>query len=128
MEYLSRVFLDKHTKKYLKRLSIKTQFKIELLLPFTGCKKVLGKSVGKSEGKGGRKDMFFTFWRGKGSCITIFWYLWSQHKRNALDTFTKNRRSLVLRNVCPDDLRKSVKTTSIIIAICLFESLQNSLW
>ena len=56
MEYLSRVFLDKHTKKYLKRLSIKTQFKIELLLPFTGCKKVLGKSLGKSEGKGGSTE------------------------------------------------------------------------
>ena len=44
---LSRVFLDKHTKKKkntcrdLKRLSFKTQFKIEFLLPFTGCRKVL---------------------------------------------------------------------------------------
>ena len=65
MEYLSMVFLDKHTKKYLKRLSIKTQFKIELLLPFTGCKKVLGKSLGKSEGKGGSKE------EGK-TCSSLF--------------------------------------------------------
>ena len=42
MKNLSRVFLDKHTKKYLKRLSLKTQYKSEFLLPFTGCRKVLG--------------------------------------------------------------------------------------
>ena len=48
MKNLSRVFLDKHSKKKkntwrnLKRLSFKTQFKIEFLLPFTGCRKVLG--------------------------------------------------------------------------------------
>ena len=39
------VFLDKYTKNYLnidfKRLSFKAQFKIEFLLLFTGCRKVL---------------------------------------------------------------------------------------
>ena len=42
---LSRVFLDKHTKNTwgdLKKLSFKTQFKIEFLQLFTGCKKMLG--------------------------------------------------------------------------------------
>ena len=39
MKNLSRVFLDKHSKKkkYLKKLE-----EIEFLLPFTGCRKVLG--------------------------------------------------------------------------------------
>ena len=31
------------TKKHMKRLSFITQFKIAFLLPFTGCRKVLGK-------------------------------------------------------------------------------------
>ena len=31
------------TKKYMKRLSFITQFKIQFLLLFTGCRKVLGK-------------------------------------------------------------------------------------
>ena len=33
----------KKKKKHMKRLSFITQFKIEFLLPFTGCRKVLGK-------------------------------------------------------------------------------------
>ena len=33
----------KKKKKHMKRLSSITQFKIEFLLPFTGCRKVLGK-------------------------------------------------------------------------------------
>ena len=33
----------KKKKKYMKRLSLITQFKIEFLLPFIGCRKVLGK-------------------------------------------------------------------------------------
>ena len=41
MENLSRVFLKKKT--HIKKLSFITQFKIEFLLPFTGCGKVLGK-------------------------------------------------------------------------------------
>ena len=39
------MFLDKHTKntaRDLKRLSFKTKFKIEFLLPFTNCRKVPG--------------------------------------------------------------------------------------
>ena len=43
---LSRVFLDEYTKKStwrdLKKLSFKTQFKIEFLELFTDCRKVLG--------------------------------------------------------------------------------------
>ena len=45
MKNLSRVFLNKQTTKtgrHWKRLSFKTQFKIEFFLPFTGCRKVLG--------------------------------------------------------------------------------------
>ena len=51
---MSRVFLNKRTKKKKKtikikkdtlidfnRLSLKTQYKIEFLLPFTSCRKVL---------------------------------------------------------------------------------------
>ena len=41
MENLSRVF-QKQTKK-TKRLSFINQFKIQFLLPFTGCRKELGK-------------------------------------------------------------------------------------
>ena len=33
----------KKKKKHMKRLSLITQFKIEFLLPFTGCRKKLGK-------------------------------------------------------------------------------------
>ena len=40
MEDLSKT---KKEKKHLERLSFITQFKIEFLLPFTGCRKVLGK-------------------------------------------------------------------------------------
>ena len=43
MENLSRVFQDKKEKKHLKKLSFKTQFKTELLLTFTGCRKMLVK-------------------------------------------------------------------------------------
>ena len=32
-------------KEHMKRLSFITQFKIEFLLPFTGCRKVLGKML-----------------------------------------------------------------------------------
>ena len=40
-------FKNKKEKNYLKRLSFITQFKIEFLLPFTSCRKVLGKMLGK---------------------------------------------------------------------------------
>ena len=40
MEDLSKT---KKEKKHLERLSFIIQFKIEFLLPFTGCRKVLGK-------------------------------------------------------------------------------------
>ena len=46
MENLSRVFQKKNKKtkqKNMKRLSFITQFKIEFLPPFTGCRKILGK-------------------------------------------------------------------------------------
>ena len=44
MENLLRVFQNKKEEKNIKRLSfIITQFKIEFLLPFTGCRKVLEK-------------------------------------------------------------------------------------
>ena len=43
MENLSRVFQDKKEKKHMKKLSFKTQFKTDFLLPFTGCRKVLVK-------------------------------------------------------------------------------------
>ena len=36
------VFLNKNKKKDLRRLSFQTQFMTEFLLPFTGCRKVLG--------------------------------------------------------------------------------------
>ena len=42
-ETLSRLFKKKKSKKNMKRLSFITQFKIEFLLPFTDCRKVLGK-------------------------------------------------------------------------------------
>ena len=44
-ENLSRVFQrqERKKKKNMKRLSFITQFKIEFLLPFNGCRKVLGK-------------------------------------------------------------------------------------
>ena len=37
----------KHT--HIKRLSFITQFKIEFLLPFTGCRKVLGKMLAEEQ-------------------------------------------------------------------------------
>ena len=43
MENLSRVFQKQKKYIYMKRLSLITQFKTEVLLPFTGCRKVLGK-------------------------------------------------------------------------------------
>ena len=43
IENLSRVFKKTNKKKNIKRLSFITQFKIEFLLPFTSCRKVLGK-------------------------------------------------------------------------------------
>ena len=43
MENLSRVKKNKKKKKHMKRLSCITQVKIEFLLLFTGCRKVLGK-------------------------------------------------------------------------------------
>ena len=39
---LAKAFLDQHAKKDLRRLSFQTQFMIEVLLPFTGYRKVLG--------------------------------------------------------------------------------------
>ena len=41
----------KKKKKHMKRLSFITQFKIEFLLPFTGCRKVLGKMPGSTVSK-----------------------------------------------------------------------------
>ena len=47
IESLSRVFQKKKKKKiHMKRLSFITQSKIEFLLLFSGCKKVLGKMPG----------------------------------------------------------------------------------
>ena len=44
MDYLSKLFQkQKKEKKHMKRFSFITQFKIELLLSFTSCRKVLGK-------------------------------------------------------------------------------------
>ena len=43
MENLSRVFQKQKREKNMKRLSFITQFKIEFLLPFAGCRKMLGK-------------------------------------------------------------------------------------
>ena len=43
MENLSRLFQKQNRKKHMKRLSFITQFRIEFLLPFTGCRKMLGK-------------------------------------------------------------------------------------
>ena len=43
MGNLSRVFQKQTRKKHMKRLSVIAQFKIEILLLFTGCRKVLGK-------------------------------------------------------------------------------------
>ena len=42
MENIQGCFKNKNKKNYMKRLSYITQFKIEFLLPFTGCRKVLG--------------------------------------------------------------------------------------
>ena len=41
---LKGVSETKKTKKYKNRLNVITQFMIELLLPFTRCRKVLGKA------------------------------------------------------------------------------------
>ena len=46
MENLSRLFQKQKRKKNMKKLSFITQFKIEFLLQFTGCRKVLGKMPG----------------------------------------------------------------------------------
>ena len=43
MENLSRVFQKQTKKKHMKRLNVITQFKIEFLLLFSSCRKVLGK-------------------------------------------------------------------------------------
>ena len=45
MKNLSGVF-QKQEEKHMKRSSFITQFKIKFLLPFTGCRKVLGKMPG----------------------------------------------------------------------------------
>ena len=42
-KYFKGVSKIKKRKKHVNRMSFITQFKIEFLLPFTGCKKVLGK-------------------------------------------------------------------------------------
>ena len=49
MENLSKVFLDKHRKKDLRRLSFKTQFMVEFLLLLTGCRKMLGQKPGYTD-------------------------------------------------------------------------------
>ena len=46
MENLLRVFQKQKKKKYIKRLSFITQFKIKFLLPFSDCRKVPGKMPG----------------------------------------------------------------------------------
>ena len=46
MENLSRLFPKQKREKQMKRLSFITQLKIEVLLPFTGCRKVLEKVPG----------------------------------------------------------------------------------
>ena len=43
MDNLSSCFKSKKGKKHMKRLNLITEFKLEFLLPFTGCRKVLGK-------------------------------------------------------------------------------------
>ena len=40
---LSRVFQKQKRKKHMKKLSLINHFKIEFLLPFSCCRKVLGK-------------------------------------------------------------------------------------
>ena len=43
MENISRVFQRQKRKKHMKRLSFITQLKIVFFLPFSGCRKALGK-------------------------------------------------------------------------------------
>ena len=43
MENFSRMFQDKKEKKNMMKLSFMTEFKIEFLLPFTSCRKILEK-------------------------------------------------------------------------------------
>ena len=63
MENISRLFQkQKRKKKHLKKLSFITQFKIEFLLLFTGCRKVLGKMPGVITLKGDAK------FKGKLTC------------------------------------------------------------
>ena len=47
-------------KKHMKRLSFITQFKIELLLPFTSCRKVLEKCLHKTDSSNPTKRE--TYW------------------------------------------------------------------
>ena len=65
------MFLDKHTKKYLK--SFKTQFKTEFLQPFTDCRKVLGEKATVKEGDLRAESNFFQniYLEHSSSLVTI---------------------------------------------------------
>ena len=60
IENLSRVFQKKRRKKHMKGLSFITQFKIEFLLPFTCCRKVLGKMADNGSTLAKRSSGYFT--------------------------------------------------------------------
>ena len=54
------MFQKQRRKKHMKGLSFITQFKIELLLPFTGCRKVLGKMADNGSTLAKRSSGYFT--------------------------------------------------------------------
>ena len=69
MENLSMVFFKK---KNMKRLSFITQFKIEFLLLFTGCRKMHGKMPGKYKKLPGDKLLMKKRIFGKTFCRVKF--------------------------------------------------------
>ena len=85
MENLSTIFQKQTNKKQIKSLSFITRFKIEVLLPFTGCRKVLGKMSDKYQNNSPYCSYFFLNFPSFNSRVFIFFvFCISSNKMNSI--------------------------------------------
>ena len=85
MENLSTIFQIQTKMKHIKSLSFITQFKIEFLLPFTGCRKCLEKCLINIKTSHPNALTSFSFFVSFNSCVFIsFVFCISPNKMNSI--------------------------------------------
>ena len=84
MENFSTIFQKQIKKQQIKSLSFITRFKIELLPPFTGCRKVLGKIPDKCQNNSRYCSYFFFKFSFNSGVFIFFVFCISSNKMNSI--------------------------------------------